>query len=334
MKTKRAFKTICAVMLMAVLCVTSLFGCVTAQTEPGTLQVKTNKAHGITLSALSETVVTEMDAPYIEKIVTAEVVPANAYYQDLEWSIDWISETTENIENYITVTVSEDTHTATLRCYKAFASLQALLTVLANGSTCSATATVIYTGTPNVITPGAVTGGIKREEYDLYFLEGNSGISTIDLTYDNIFGNVTEDYVPDFEFSVELSNVMVFANDTEPREYGTDSLRVREEDGLYIFYFPFSDDYSCTVDVFGVAQSGQDILISKFDAVTTADGGYTVTSQDGTFTFIGCYDPMSSEWDREYYSETSYGLNIYDKNSGVSCRIEIVMLKSLGDIPV
>ena len=135
MKTRNLLKTVCVILLVGVLAVSSLVGC----SKPGeeekdsAIKVENITTNGMTLSLFSETTVSNEEV-YIEKGATAYVTPADAYDTSLIWSFKWENEgETEDINEYVLVNrteqLSDGGENCYFRVYKPFANKNIILTV-------------------------------------------------------------------------------------------------------------------------------------------------------------------------------------------------------------
>ena len=140
---------------------------------------------------MSETPVTyAANGAYVEKTLTATVLPATATNKKVDWSVAWGSGQTGTVTNYVTVTPSSDgSTTASVKCYQAFTG-NIVVTVTTRESGYTAECIVTFQGVPSDI---AVSGDIGQSGDGFYYL-GVGGTYTYDVDLTNIFGAVGDEY--------------------------------------------------------------------------------------------------------------------------------------------
>ena len=146
---------------------------------------------------------------YVAKMVTAVITPAEVSNKAVDWSVLWITNNEgENavVTDYVTVTPTSDgSLTAEVRCYKAFEGSTIGVKVVTRVGKISAMCNVTYIGEPSSfeIVQNDVTVTYD-EMWGKDIIDLDVGQSYLfDLTLNNIFNNVTENFVPNYVMSVE-----------------------------------------------------------------------------------------------------------------------------------
>ena len=151
---------------------------------------------------------------YVEKTLTATVLPEDAPDKSLDWTVGWNFNNegeNANVTDYVTVTPTADgSNVASVKCYKAFPGSSIVVTCTTRVGLFSARCIVTYVGTPSSLNIAQV-GGTLVEDKDWGVTINNLPVGqtyNFDLELDNIFGNVTDDYVRDFEISCVAKGVL------------------------------------------------------------------------------------------------------------------------------
>lgn len=127
---------------------------------------------------------------YVEKTLTATVLPATATNKKVDWTVAWGSGQTGTVTDYVTVTPTSDgSTTASVKCYQAFTG-NIVVTVTTRESGYTAECIVTFQGVPSDI---AVSGDIGQSGDGVYYL-GVGGTYTYDVDLTNIFGAVGDGY--------------------------------------------------------------------------------------------------------------------------------------------
>jgi len=159
----------------------------------------------ISLSS-SEVVVNEQ---YVSQTITAEVLPVTllSKYMKVDWSVRWEDESiTDSVDDYIEVIPESDgSCTASVRCYKAFTGKNIIITVTTRNGNYSADCICSYVGKPSILNhdiSNVISSYDSNWNCDVYdLLTGNTFFYS--LTLDNIFGEVTSSFVPEYTVSYE-----------------------------------------------------------------------------------------------------------------------------------
>ena len=146
---------------------------------------------------------------YVAKMLTAVITPADVSNKAVDWSVLWITNNEgENavVTDYVTVTPTSDgSLTAEVRCYKAFEGSTIGVKVVTRVGKISAMCNVTYIGEPSSfeIVQNDVTATYDEMwGKDIIALDVGQEY-LFDLTLNNIFNNVTENFVPNYVISVE-----------------------------------------------------------------------------------------------------------------------------------
>ena len=165
---------------------------------------------------------------YLEKTLTATVLPADAPDKTVDWSIAWSGNATrkdEAISDYLTVTPSADgATTATVKCYKGFEGDTAVITVTTRVGGFKATCGVIYEGKPTslaVSTSGKTV--VTDSNWNLTMVEVGSGSKVyFPIVTDNLLHAVGSSFT-DYAISIETFGGIVINNVTHNNTTGEDS---------------------------------------------------------------------------------------------------------------
>ena len=143
---------------------------------------------------------------YVEKTLTATVLPENAPDKSLDWSVEWYlnnqGENSGNVTDYVTVTPTSDgSNVASVKCYRAFPGSTIVVTCTTRVGNFSARCIVTYLGTPSTFNI-VQEGGTKEydEDWGVEIINLPIGQTyNFDLSLNNIFGVVTDDYARSWE---------------------------------------------------------------------------------------------------------------------------------------
>lgn len=162
-------------------------------TEDGTLATTIHNTEHVKLSISA---MTAAESNSVTKMITAEVRPATASNQQVDWEIKWADESTEAISDYLILTPTADgALTATIECIKAFRGKEAVVTVTTREGGFTAACYVSYAGEPSAI---SVNNGVS----------GNcnlGGEASFSISLSNIFNDVGSEYYDD----ITITNVSV-----------------------------------------------------------------------------------------------------------------------------
>ena len=198
-------KKLISIFLTIALCLgvtSSLVGCDTNDISLNdNLNFECEDTENIKLSSSSVSVVSEGEDVYLEKILTATVLPATAPDSDklVDWSISWIDSSNEKVSDYLQIFPNSDgSNICHVRCYKPFTT-QAIITVETRVGGYVADCVVTYVGKPTDITITTDAPYVS----DSYVL-GVNGTYTFNATPINIFNSLGEDCK---ELMVEIKGV-------------------------------------------------------------------------------------------------------------------------------
>ena len=145
----------------------------------------------------------------ISVVLNALVTPTSAPDKSVDWSVEWesgASRATEKVTDYIKVTPAEDdTTTATVTCYKAFAGDNIIITVTTRVGGYTASCVCSFEGTPSSLKFNTNNFTVKNETFGSSKVDilplSVGGTYTIPLEYDNIYGSVGNSYVPSLKIT-------------------------------------------------------------------------------------------------------------------------------------
>lgn len=157
---------------------------------------------------------TESSPAYVEKTITAVVVPANAIDQDLIWELYWENNTLgedAKLADYVAIEAdAEDSHILHVRCFKAFGDAVIGIRATVKDSDVTATCSVTFVGEPaelNIFTASALD---TVDNNGIGMLRLGSGQTyTFECSLSNIFGEVGEIY-GNYELAVEVGGACTF----------------------------------------------------------------------------------------------------------------------------
>lgn len=203
---KRLFTLVLALVMSV--CTLSLFACEKTESQTDSPVIDTDGGSGSHkggATAITEKVYVSLGAVttfssetenYLERAINAEVVPANATNQAVDYSIEWASDATlknNAVTDYVEIIPDADgALSAKVRCYQSFGDDRIIITCTTRDGGKKATCNVTYSGlaTEMTVTPSAGlslsnTAG-RGDYYELF--AGSDYSFTVSLK--DVFGNV------------------------------------------------------------------------------------------------------------------------------------------------
>lgn len=205
---KRLFTLILALVMSV--CTLSLFACekTESQTDSPVIDADGGSGSGGShkggATAVTEKVYVSLGAVslfssetenYLERAINAEVVPANATNQAVDYSIEWASDATlkdSNVTDYVEIIPDADgSLSAKVRCYQSFGDDKIIITCTTRDGAKKASCNVTYSGlaTEMTVTPSAgLTLSNSAGRGDYYELFAGSDYS-FSVSLKDVFGN-------------------------------------------------------------------------------------------------------------------------------------------------
>lgn len=164
--------------------------------------------------------VTAADGEYVEQILTATVNPSTAEEKGVDWKAEWADGSdSSDLSTYLTVTPESDgSNVCYVRAFAAF-DKDIIITVTTRDGGFTATCTVKFVGNPtemNIDFSGLTATHDDGWGVQIYQVK-TTGAYTLGVTFDNIFGQVNPDFVPNLEYDIEGIGTFVLTqshNDT------------------------------------------------------------------------------------------------------------------------
>lgn len=146
-------KKLLTILLVAILCIGSVFtlGCNFTESSEPDKPSNSSQVYGVRMAMGAPMTVTVPDGTqYIEKTLTATVLPTTAPNRKVDFIVEWGAEATlasEPVSDYITVVQETDgSATAKVRCHKAFGDDKILVSVVTRDGGLTDTCTVSFVG--------------------------------------------------------------------------------------------------------------------------------------------------------------------------------------------
>lgn len=293
---------------------------VTVPEDDGLISLKTVKLSSVDyeesgISALAETAYT----------ITATVSPTTAIDADLEWTVAWASGTTwgssKTVTDYVTVTPSSDTLSATVECFQAFGAQIIITACIRSNTSVSATATVDYARRVSSVTAsatgkyGTVTVGYGGGITYLSSAEFGSSVSltyTPTYSYSSVY-TITDTFTYSFTVTgISSSFVTALKAYAATHTYYLNNTKVKAMvDGVgSLSTIPMTFDFTCLTQVYYAISSGyrsnytDSTAVSQFNALMA---GFQSTNENwryGIFeleiTAAGTYSTYTSTFNIGY----------------------------------
>lgn len=161
------------------------------------------------------------NANVIEHTLTATVLPESAENKAVDWSVAWAQTAiTYDVEDYVTVTPQSDgSNVATVTCLQPFAG-NIIITVTTREGGFTAQCVCKYVGLPSQMVVDLSEATIVTDtRWNVDVVEvGDASENYYAIELSNIFGEVGEDFTPEYDISVQAfgrittSNVIYDAN--------------------------------------------------------------------------------------------------------------------------
>lgn len=213
------------------------------------------EALSFTARALSEAIegAEEDEVAYVEKLVSAKVLPENAQNKQVDWKLE-ASNPDAVLDEYVTVTPEEDGSTnASIKCYQAF-EFEIILTVTTREGGFTDTCLIKFVGTPTEMTltingekkTGTFGDSRGQIEYSYYEVGAGEEIGmTFEVKLDNMFGQVNSSFYNALTFKLSGPEVK-YTDDTystaEGNGYEAEIVSISNENGVVTL------SVSCTID--------------------------------------------------------------------------------------
>lgn len=135
---------------------------------------------------------TAAEGQYVEKTITATVLPESAPDKTVDWFVAWEDGSDTDIDNYVQVIPDADgSCNAAIRCYAAFEGTIVVTCVTRDGGF-TATCNVTFVGVPSEIVFDYKDKELEQEG-DVYILPTGKGSLQVWADFSNIFGSVMDD---------------------------------------------------------------------------------------------------------------------------------------------
>ena len=146
---------------------------------------------------------TAAEGQYVEKTITATVLPESAPDKTVDWFVAWEDGSDADIDNYVQVIPDADgSCNAAIRCYAAFEGTIVVTCVTRDGGF-SATCEVTFVGEPSEITFQFISYTPEVED-GVYIIPTNKSLQ-VRAGFSNIFGSVKEDLAVSWSLGFEGS---------------------------------------------------------------------------------------------------------------------------------
>lgn len=234
---------------------------------------------------LSVSATTAAESNTVSKTLTAEVRPATASNQQVDWTIEWSDpETVENISDYLVLTPASDgALTATIECLKSFRGKEAVVTVTTREGGFTAVCYVSYAGEPSAISVNNGASGSCN-------LGGSASFS---ISLSNVFNDVGSEYYDE----ITVTNFSIGGTCSTAQKWVTVAGRNKGT----ITYSEIKDN----VPITSLLNEGTDNLADAFET-SIVDGTLQITSPSAS-NIYSRYSPLGSGGNQDIYYDAFYG---------------------------
>ena len=268
----------------------------------------------------------------VSKTITATVLPEDAPDKSVDWSIEWLENNEGEdaiVTDYVTVTPTEDgSLTATVTAYRSFENSTISIIAKTRFGEATASCVVRFVGVPSSLEIVQFDG---IEIFDEYYQKNIINLVVgqsyyFDVSLNNVFGNVTENYVPDIEIiGVSFGNLNI------NRKYytctSTDRTWKLKEDVVVEMPLTFENgSWGCSY------QSSSYKLFS----IDYSDGQLMISSnsvcENINFVASWMYEKYELSFDSIVDAEPYVELTILDRNSNASTTLLIRTVKAIESV--
>lgn len=164
-------------------------------------------------------------------VITATVLPTTAFDTTLTWSIRWDDDSTDDISNYVIMSISEDTHTCSLTYLKPFGSTLIVTAVSNSNSNIKDTCFLYCYKIPYNFSwesAGDYVISVGSNDYDSATFTQNNDQNLTTLTMNNFT----------FDMFKNNSYQFVYFNESDFKKYGTDTSYSKLANNYFITLTP------------------------------------------------------------------------------------------------
>lgn len=259
--------------------------------------------------------VTAADSSYVEQILTATVNPSTAEEKSVDWKAEWADGSdSSDLSTYLTITPQFDgSNVCYVRAFAAF-DKDIIITVTTRDGGFSATCTVKFVGNPtkmNIDFSGLTATHDDGWDVQIYQVK-TTGAYNLGVTFDNIFGQVNPDFVPNLEYNIEGIGTFVLTqshNDTS-----SEDLTLSLSDEITYHNSSTNQDIKFTVgdNVMSVKISGDTVTLSPIGVPSSfTKRSYTNASRTEFY-----------RWTFSHYSDNSklpyFQITVKETNTGLT----------------
>ena len=259
--------------------------------------------------------VTAADSEYVEQVLTATVSPSTAEEKGVDWKAEWADGSdSSDLSTYLTVTPESDgSNVCYVRAFAAF-DKDIIITVTTRDGGFTATCTVKFVGNPTEM-------NIDFSELTATYDDGwgvqiyqvkTSGACTLGVTFDNIFGQVNPDFVPNLEYDIEGIGTFVLTeshNDTSSEDL---TVNLCSEISYYNSSMGRDMTFSVGSELMGVSVGDDEVTLSPYGVVSSFTKKQYTNSNRTDFY----------RWTFSHYTDNSklpyLQITVRETNTGVS----------------
>lgn len=259
--------------------------------------------------------VTAADGEYVEQVLTATVNPSTAEEKGVDWKAEWADGSdSSDLSTYLTVTPESDgSNVCYVRAFAAF-DKDIIITVTTRDGGFTATCTVKFVGNPtemNIDFSGLTATYDDGWGVQIYQVK-TTGAYTLGVTFDNIFGQVNPDFVPNLEYDIEGIGTFVLTqshNDTSSENL---TVNLCSEISYYNSSIGRDSTFSIRSNVMGVSVGDDEVTLSPYGVISSFTKR-TYTNSNRTEFY---------RWTFSHYTDNNklpyFQITVRETNTGVS----------------
>ena len=259
--------------------------------------------------------VTAADGEYVEQVLTATVNPSTAEEKGVDWKAEWADGSdSSDLSTYLTVTPESDgSNVCYVRAFAAF-DKDIIITVTTRDGGFTATCTVTFVGNPtemNIDFSGLTATHDDGWGVQIYQVK-TTGAYTLGVTFDNIFGQVNPDFVPNLEYDIEGIGTFVLTqshNDTS-----SENLTVNLCSDITYHNSSIGGDstFSIRSNVMGISVGDDEVTLSPYGVISSfTKRAYTNSNRTEFY-----------RWTFSHYTDNSklpyFQITVRETNTGLS----------------